>query len=676
MTTRAGRAAPALTITDWHLPADGASGEHRADLLPAGLVVVRGDNATGKTLLAHRLHATARALGTTPPPAAPPTTGIEPAGDGTQAQRTADGYLPASLRVGLRLADCVIVASRQEGQGAVVLSTSSGHAVEGDLVWRIDRSFGSTRLVTFHDVLDGGPSVADALAALGPGASTLRREAGDPAAVEAALDAAIAELHTSDDENSPLVRLGLAAAQAAGAVAAAEALPPVMERLVADHATTAADVTAHEEELSKLVAELLRYASVPSAEDLATAEASLDELDHLASVSTPLDRPLSDSATAGPEVPPAGGRAVVGRWLQPALLGLTLLLVAGSIGFLLSGADAVAAAGGLAALVAVFGAVVAATPEETRAARSSATAIPPASGPAGAALDILARVSPAQVATSPLLGQGGAVPVPTGERLRVVAALLHLGLPLDDANVRRRRADVAAYRLARAHADGVSARARYVSAHLATARRTLVDLERCVRHQQTEDRHADELVGGEQPGHEQLDDLRLRQTVLARRFEDTASTWQRLVLARHLLQTARLRSVVADASPEGTVDVFLNRLSGGALTALQFGEPLSVIDAQGRCRPLPELSRSETQRVGLALVLAAALEPPETTGAPIPPLLLDDVLVGLDADGRNAAVRLIAEVAERRQVLLFTSEAEIADTCRRVRRGVRVVELR
>lgn len=95
----------------------------------------------------------------------------------------------------------------------------------------------------------------------------------------------------------------------------------------------------------------------------------------------------------------------------------------------------------------------------------------------------------------------------------------------------------------------------------------------------------------------------------------------------------------------------------GVETAARDGE-LLLVDAQGGRRESRHLSRGTTEL--LYLILRFGLAGQIGAGKPLP-LVLDDVLVNLDADRAAAVARLVAEVATRHQVLLLTCRAETRD---------------
>lgn len=141
----------------------------------------------------------------------------------------------------------------------------------------------------------------------------------------------------------------------------------------------------------------------------------------------------------------------------------------------------------------------------------------------------------------------------------------------------------------------------------------------------------------------------------------------------------RLRRSLAGPLDTGLLELasqWLVGASAGRLTAVRTatdgvdGE-LDVDDAAGATRPLELLARSDRQLVGLSLQLAAAEQL-----RPGMPLVLDDVLVGLDDRNLKAVCAVLAELAERRQVIVLTASVAVTDSLRRARRSTRVLELR
>lgn len=87
------------------------------------------------------------------------------------------------------------------------------------------------------------------------------------------------------------------------------------------------------------------------------------------------------------------------------------------------------------------------------------------------------------------------------------------------------------------------------------------------------------------------------------------------------------------------------------------GPRLSAIDSSGEERSVPELSDATRDQLYFALRLAA-IEESFTRNGPMP-VVLDDVLVNFDDDRARAALRCLAVLAAKSQVLLFTHHRHV-----------------
>jgi uncharacterized protein YhaN len=123
---------------------------------------------------------------------------------------------------------------------------------------------------------------------------------------------------------------------------------------------------------------------------------------------------------------------------------------------------------------------------------------------------------------------------------------------------------------------------------------------------------------------------------------------------------------------------YLERFTGGRYSRILLGDEgdadtllLQAPHLPGR-RPVTEpLSTGTRDQVFLALRLAV-VDQMDREGARLP-LLLDEVLVNWDAERRSQALELLGDVAEERQVLLFTCHPAMAEEAEE--RGARRVEL-
>lgn len=137
-------------------------------------------------------------------------------------------------------------------------------------------------------------------------------------------------------------------------------------------------------------------------------------------------------------------------------------------------------------------------------------------------------------------------------------------------------------------------------------------------------------------------------------LEDTVRRWQRLTIARGLIEATRQRyererqpAVLARAS------MHLDAATGGHhAKVLATDEGLSALDRSGARIPVEALSRGTAELLYLCLRVGLATEYAERAVAL--PLVLDDVLVNFDPERAEGVARMIATVANDHQVLVFT----------------------
>ena len=161
-----------------------------------------------------------------------------------------------------------------------------------------------------------------------------------------------------------------------------------------------------------------------------------------------------------------------------------------------------------------------------------------------------------------------------------------------------------------------------------------------------------------------------------RQLADAAAQWRTATTAWHLLEQVRV-TYEAERQPE-TLDeasMYLERLTRGKYarvwTPLGRHE-LRVDDQEGTALSLDVLSRGTREAVFLSLRLALVASYGRR-GINIP-LVLDDVLVNLDAQRAEAAVGLLCDFArESRQLLFFTCHDHIREMFLKADVDVRVL---
>ena len=149
---------------------------------------------------------------------------------------------------------------------------------------------------------------------------------------------------------------------------------------------------------------------------------------------------------------------------------------------------------------------------------------------------------------------------------------------------------------------------------------------------------------------------------LDRKIDKCAKQWQTLAVTLRMLEDIR-ESYEAERQPEtlGEASVYLSRLTDDKYTRIwtPLGEnELRVDNAQGQPMSLDVLSRGTREAIFLSLRLALVAAYGRR-GVNIP-MILDDVLVNLDAKRAEATVELLCDFAkEGRQLLFFTCHEHI-----------------
>ena len=157
-----------------------------------------------------------------------------------------------------------------------------------------------------------------------------------------------------------------------------------------------------------------------------------------------------------------------------------------------------------------------------------------------------------------------------------------------------------------------------------------------------------------------FDRLKLEAQQVNTQLEEARADFARLLLAKHMLEVAistweskRQPEVYAQASR------LLAIMTQGAWTEVSLTPEgtLQVSNALKETRAPVHLSLGTCQQLYLALRIAL-LTSADNVGRAIP-ILADDILVNFDAQRRPGAARALAELAQQRQIILFTSHEEV-----------------
>lgn len=171
-------------------------------------------------------------------------------------------------------------------------------------------------------------------------------------------------------------------------------------------------------------------------------------------------------------------------------------------------------------------------------------------------------------------------------------------------------------------------------------------------------------------------ELKMRLQNLNTRIADSTRDFARLLMAKHLLESA-ISEYNAKSQPE--VYAFASRLlslmTEGRWTRVELtGDGgLRVIDAEAVSRTPQLLSLGTCQQLFLALRIALLIGSPNVGRAV--PVLADDILVNFDAARRRGAAAALAELARTRQVILFTCHEEVVRVLREADGNAAVIEI-
>jgi uncharacterized protein YhaN len=165
--------------------------------------------------------------------------------------------------------------------------------------------------------------------------------------------------------------------------------------------------------------------------------------------------------------------------------------------------------------------------------------------------------------------------------------------------------------------------------------------------------------------------LALRLEQAEERLRDEFRRWGVAEVAAGLLAAARdhferdQAPVVLERASHLLADISL-----GALTSLQHDDDALLAIRGGVAVPVHQLSTGERAQLYLALRVALADEQPVRA-----PLLLDDLLGGLDDDRADAVVAALGALTVDRQVLLFTASERTAVAARAALPGAGLLRL-
>ncbi|WP_424991822.1 ATP-binding protein, partial [Paenibacillus turpanensis] len=155
----------------------------------------------------------------------------------------------------------------------------------------------------------------------------------------------------------------------------------------------------------------------------------------------------------------------------------------------------------------------------------------------------------------------------------------------------------------------------------------------------------------------------LRQQLLEEEesMKRLARSWITQALAKSLIERTK-QHYEQQRQPHvlRTASRYLEALTAGRYTKVlsPFGQSELLVDRFDGERLVPaELSRGTAEQLYLAMRLALADEMAKTTG--MLPIVMDDIFVNFDERRTENAIKLLSELSENRQFLLFTCHARI-----------------
>ncbi len=157
-----------------------------------------------------------------------------------------------------------------------------------------------------------------------------------------------------------------------------------------------------------------------------------------------------------------------------------------------------------------------------------------------------------------------------------------------------------------------------------------------------------------------FDSLKLKEQMIRTRLDEALGEYARLLMARRILVSA-ITAWESNSQPRvyQHASRLMSLMTNGRWVQVDIGPEggLQVIDEFDTVREPTLLSMGTCQQLYLALRIALLLTA-ENVGYSIP-ILADDILVNFDDGRRKGAARALAELAQNRQVIVFTCHEEV-----------------
>ncbi|WP_168120620.1 AAA family ATPase [Paenibacillus sp. HB172176] len=170
--------------------------------------------------------------------------------------------------------------------------------------------------------------------------------------------------------------------------------------------------------------------------------------------------------------------------------------------------------------------------------------------------------------------------------------------------------------------------------------------------------------------------LLLERELIVTEMHEAMDRYAVLKLSKSLIErTKRVYEEERQPAVLRKASLYMKQLTGGRyirVAARQEQSELELINSNGSAVDSRFLSRGTAEQLYLAMRLALACEAAQ--GVKLP-LLLDDLFVNFDQSRLHAAVRLVAELARDRQILLFTCHEHIRDALLRENEDAKLIAM-
>ena len=173
-----------------------------------------------------------------------------------------------------------------------------------------------------------------------------------------------------------------------------------------------------------------------------------------------------------------------------------------------------------------------------------------------------------------------------------------------------------------------------------------------------------------------LDDMKLRYQQGRCRLRESKYELVSLLLAKRMLEQS-IAAWESRSQPEvyAKASRLLSLMTDGAWERMRMTAEgrLVAVSGDGEVREVRHLSLGTCQQLYLSLRVAMLLHA-SSVGRSIP-VIADDILVNFDAARRSASARVLAELAQARQVIVFTCHRQTVDALREADPSLTYIEL-